>query len=158
MLSPNNLVALVGASVGNDIRAGTFKSACDAYADDGHGNTFLEGTGVGSSKVDVRGTFRVTSSKSYAFNVFKNMTNQPSFSSVGNLCDHYISLYNTSVTQGVYTPVKVQGSGYVRPPYYLEKTTLAASGYRMDLSFIETNNVRCESLEGFSGTGSGDSA
>ncbi|KAK6439996.1 hypothetical protein LTR95_003782 [Oleoguttula sp. CCFEE 5521] len=127
MLSPNNLVALVGASVGNDIRAGTFRPACEAYADDGHGNTFLEGTGVGSITADVRGTFRVGSSKPYPLNIFKNMTNQPSFSSVGNLCDHYISLYNSSVTQGVHSPVPVQGSGYVRPPYYLQETTLAAS-------------------------------
>ncbi|KAK6436677.1 hypothetical protein LTR95_007133 [Oleoguttula sp. CCFEE 5521] len=69
MLSPNNLVPLVRASFGNDIRARTFEPACEAYADDGHGNTFLEGTGVGSSKADVRGTFRVTSSKPYALNV-----------------------------------------------------------------------------------------
>lgn len=85
-----------------------------------------------------------------------NVTNQPTFGSNLPVCDHYITLYNSSVTQGQFAPVPVKGTIKVVPPYYPVEATLTAQGYRMDNGFIETNYVPCESLKGYSGTGAGD--
>jgi hypothetical protein len=86
-----------------------------------------------------------------------NITNQPAFGSGINVCDNYITLWNSSVTQGEYAPVPVKGTVKIVPPYYPTPTTLDAWGYRMDNSFIENNNVKCEDLQGYAGTGPGDS-
>jgi hypothetical protein len=87
---------------------------------------------------------------------FINITNQPSFGSGLGVCDNYITLYNSSVTQGAYAPVPVKGTIKVVPPYYASEATLEAFGYRMDNAFIEKNNVPCENLKGYAGTGPGD--
>lgn len=88
---------------------------------------------------------------------FKNVTNQPLFGDGLPLCDHYITLFNTSVTQGQYAPVPVEGTVGVRPPFYpAEEKFEGVYGYRMANAFIEENGVPCEKLRGYSGTGAGD--
>lgn len=87
-----------------------------------------------------------------------NITNQPSFGNGAPVCDNYITLFNSSVTQGQYAPVPVTGTVKVVPPYYATTATFTnVFGYRMDNAFIERNNVPCENLKGYSGTGPGDS-
>lgn len=88
---------------------------------------------------------------------FVNITNQPSFGSNVSVCDNYITLYNSSITQGQFAPVPVEGTIRVVPPFYPVEATLKAQGYRMDNAFIERNYLPCETLKGYSGTGPGDS-
>jgi hypothetical protein len=85
-----------------------------------------------------------------------NITNQPSFGSGLAVCDNYITLYNSTVTQGEFSPVPVEGSIKVVPPFYPTEATLKAYGFRMDNAFVERNNVPCEKLKGYAGTGPGD--
>jgi hypothetical protein len=88
---------------------------------------------------------------------FKNITNQPLFGDGLPLCDNYITLFNTSVTEGRYAPVPVRGVVSARPPFYPAETTFeGAYGYRMANAFIERNGVPCEELKGYYGTGAGD--
>ena len=88
---------------------------------------------------------------------FKNITNQPLFGDGLPLCDNYITLFNTSVTEGRYAPVPMEGTVSVRPPFYPAETTFeGVYGYRMANAFIERNGVPCEELRGYHGTGAGD--
>lgn len=58
---------------------------------------------------------------------------------------------------GKYAPVPVNGTVRVVPPYYPTTTTFSGVyGYRMDNAFVEKNFVPCESLQGYAGTGPGD--
>jgi hypothetical protein len=67
MLISPNIIALAGASLGGGVYPGTFKPACDAYANDGQGNTFLEGMGIETGKVDICGKFHAVMSQPYSF-------------------------------------------------------------------------------------------
>ena len=86
------------------------------------------------------------------------MTNQPTFSdSVTDTCDHYVRLYNTTVTQGKYAPVNIKGTVNVTPGVYPKSQTFTnVYGLKMDNAFIETNYVPCESLKGYTSSGPGD--
>lgn len=89
---------------------------------------------------------------------FKNITNQPSFGNGLPVCDNYITLYNSSITNGAFAPVPVQGNLTVSgQPFYSSATTFSnVWGYKLAQAFIEHNSVPCSSLKGYSGTGSGD--
>ncbi|KAF7195211.1 hypothetical protein HII31_03417 [Pseudocercospora fuligena] len=162
LISATNAIALAGGAMYGETHPGNFDPNCNAYAYDGSKDktylTVYEAPGskaLGSSpKFDTH--FQTASSIPYSQHVFVNITNQPSFGSLGTTCDNYITLYNTTVTQGKYAPVPVQGTVKVVSPYYPQAATLNAYGYRMDNSFIERNNVPCENLKGYSGTGPGD--
>jgi hypothetical protein len=87
---------------------------------------------------------------------YRNVTNQPSFSS-GVACDNIVTLYNSSVTVGEYAPVVVKGSVSIVAPYFPVTTTFRdVYGLKVDRAFIENNYVACSGLKGYSGTGSGD--
>ncbi|KAM3424747.1 hypothetical protein BST61_g6731 [Cercospora zeina] len=162
LISASNPVAIAGSSAYGKTVPAIFDPPCDGYADDGNGSTYLSSYAVpDSSLLSTEPTFdshfRCVESIPFTQKLFVNVTNQPSFGSGIPVCDNYITLYNTSVTQGQFVPVPVQGKLNVEPPYYSQKTTLHAWGYRMDNAFIERNNMPCESLKGYSGTGPGDS-
>ncbi|EME79254.1 uncharacterized protein MYCFIDRAFT_100513, partial [Pseudocercospora fijiensis CIRAD86] len=159
LITATNAIALAGSVMYGETYPGNFDPNCNAYASDGSKDkTYLTvykapGTrALGSSpKFDTH--FQTVSKIPYSQHVFVNITNQPSFGSKGSACDNYISLFNTSVTQGKFAPVPVKGTVKLVPPYYPQSATLNAWGYRMDNSFIERNNVPCENLKGYSGTG-----
>ena len=89
---------------------------------------------------------------------FVNVTNQPVFGDGLPLCDNYITLYNTSVTEGQYRPVPAKGAVSLRPPFYpSEHAFEGVYGYRMANAFIERNSIPCENLRNYAGTGPGDS-
>lgn len=78
-----------------------------------------------------------------------NVLNQPLFGKGVPLCDDYRTLFNTSVTEGVYAPVAVEGRVTVREPVYPEEATFErVYGWRMANAFIEKNGVECGSLAG----------
>ncbi|GIZ41887.1 hypothetical protein CKM354_000517500 [Cercospora kikuchii] len=162
LVSVSNPVAIAGSTAYGKTIPATFDPPCDGYANDKTASTYLSGYAVPESKLlgsepTFDSHFRSVASIPYSQKLLVNITNQPSFGSGLPVCDNYITLYNTSVTQGRFAPVPVQGELKVEPPYYPHKTTLKAWGYRMDNAFIEKNNVPCESLKGYGGTGLGDS-
>ncbi|KAI5367092.1 hypothetical protein Slin15195_G022250 [Septoria linicola] len=162
LVTASNLVALGGSAFYGETIPGNFEPPCDGYASNGKGSTFLsaykapESKALGSQPV-FDSSFKTVASIPFSQKLIVNITNQPSFGSGIPVCDNYITLYNTSVTQGRFAPVPVKGEVKVEPPYYKTKTTLKAWGFRQDNAFIERNNVPCENLKGYAGTGPGDS-
>ena len=163
LVSASNPIALAGATNYGTTIPGNFDPPCDAYASNGSDCTTYftayeaPGDKALGSKPAFDSIFRTVKSIQFSQKLFVNITNQPSFSNGLPVCDNYITLYNSSVTQGRFAPVPVEGELKVQPPYYPETTTLKAYGYRQDNAFVENNNVPCEDLKGYKGTGSGDS-
>ncbi|MCJ1401129.1 hypothetical protein MMC11_004341 [Xylographa trunciseda] len=163
LVTPNP-VAMAGAAAYGDIPVpSTFEPPCDGYA-------FVPGSNenvlfnayqgvdqaLGKAPAVAIEFAPAGSAGPYSLNFYKNVTNQPSFSS-GVLCDNFITLYNSSVTEGQYTPVVVVGSVKVAAPYL--PTAMAFTdvyGLKVDRAFIENNYMACSSLKGYSGTGAGD--
>lgn len=88
---------------------------------------------------------------------YKNLTNQPTFSNAPLICDHYVRLYNTTVTEGQYAPQNIIGTVNVVAPFYPQTQTFTGIyGLKMDNAFIETNYVPCKSLQGYTASGPGD--
>lgn len=81
---------------------------------------------------------------------YKNITNQPQFSNNKLVCDNYIRLFNSSVTDAPYEPVFVQGTVSVVKPFFADtRTWTDVSGVQLDNAFIENNYVSCDSLQGY---------
>ena len=81
------------------------------------------------------------------------MTNQPIFTD-GIACDNQIMIYNTSLST-----VKTGVRGTVKlPAGILEENRVYNDvyGLQTDAAFVENFYVPCASLQGYSGTGSGD--
>ncbi|KAJ4345402.1 uncharacterized protein N0V89_011532 [Didymosphaeria variabile] len=157
VISATNLVALLGSAIYGQTVAGTFEPACNAYASGGQGETYMRAYTVLDSLVpnakpvaDI--SFGAAASIPYTLEAFMNVLNQPLFGDGVPLCDNYITLFNTTVTSGMYAPVPVKGTVAVRSPLYpTEETFEDVYGYRMANAFVERNGVDCESLKGYSG-------
>ena len=81
------------------------------------------------------------------------MTNQPVFTD-GVACDNQIMIYNTTLST-----VKTGVRGTVSLPSQLLPDNCTFNdvyGLRTDVAFVEYFFVPCDSLKGYSGTGSGD--
>jgi len=84
------------------------------------------------------------------------VTNQPTFAD-GLSCDNQINLFNTTLSTGENAPVGVRGEIMMKAPYIPTDTTFrAVYGIKVDIAFIENNQLPCSSLKGYSGTGPGD--
>ena len=89
----------------------------------------------------------------WVLNSYVNVTNQPTFGN-GDSCDSQVGIYNTTLSTG---QTGVKGNVTVATPYLPSSSTfMNVYGLRTDIAFIESNNVPCENLKGYSGTGSGD--
>lgn len=84
------------------------------------------------------------------------ITNQPSVSNRA-VCDNFISLCNSSISEGQNALVVVQANVSIAAPYLPTTTAFAGVyGLKIDRAFIENNYESCSSLNGYSATGSGD--
>lgn len=89
---------------------------------------------------------------------YKNVTNQPMFGNNTKVCDNMISLWNTTTSTGAYAPRGIIGDVMVSPPLVPKKRVFReVRGIRAERAFIENNYLPCENLQGYSGTGPGDS-
>lgn len=87
---------------------------------------------------------------------YVNFTNQPTFTNALT-CDNMLILWNSSVSTGKNAPTGVIGDVMIKAPYFPSDMTFnGVHGVKVDTAFIETNYLPCESLKGYSGTGSGD--
>ncbi|MCJ1284784.1 hypothetical protein MMC26_004120 [Xylographa opegraphella] len=163
LITPNP-VAMVGAAAYGEIPVpSTFEPPCDGYAfkPGSNMNIFFNAyQGLDQAlgrPPTVAVEFEATRSAGpYPLNFYMNVTNQPSFST-GVLCDNFITLYNSTVTEGQYAPVVVVGNVSVAAPYLptaMEFTGIY--GLKIDRAFIENNYMACSRLKGYTGSGSGD--
>lgn len=85
-----------------------------------------------------------------------NVTNQPTFKD-GLSCDNQLNLYNTTLSTGKNAPVGVIGEIMIKAPYIPTTSVFRdVHGIKVDIAFIENNQIPCSQLKGYSGTGSGD--
>ena len=174
MLS-NNTLAIAGTQIyGYTIDVSTFSPDCEAYQSAGASSTIIQKASSILTSVKVSAKLSSSSKNAWSIDVcvyivrcvcmipsdknirYKNLTNQPTFSN-GPLCDNYIRLYNTTVTQGRYAPQNVRGTINVVAPFFPKTTTFSGVyGLKMDNAFIETNYVPCKGLQGYTASGPGD--
>jgi len=88
---------------------------------------------------------------SFLFRSWYNVTNQPLFSVNTSVCDNFVRLLNTSVSEAPYAPEHVRGLVQATTPYFAKTTSWeSVYGLKLDQAFYEIDNVPCESLKGFS--------
>lgn len=79
---------------------------------------------------------------------YVNVTNQPIFAD-GVKCDQQITLFNTTLSKGVYAPVGLVGDISISAPYLPSDSIFRnVFGLKVDVAFIENNFLDCESLQG----------
>ncbi len=101
---------------------------------------------------------RASSVNPYPLEVFKNITNQPTFAN-GSTCDNMIRLFNTSMSTGAYEPKVVRGKvRAIAGPFQGENLWKDVYGVQIATPFIENNYLDCSTMKGYQGTGGpGDS-
>lgn len=94
--------------------------------------------------------------ESFTLAAARNLTNQP-ITGAGILCDNFIVLWNSTVTLGQFAPVPLNGRITLSPPVYPSPTTFQnVEAWKADVAFVERGNKVCSTLQGYTGTGSGD--
>ncbi|QIW97038.1 hypothetical protein AMS68_002556 [Peltaster fructicola] len=161
VLLSDSIIAIAGSDGYGEIAVpATFDPPCNAYAAAGtSGTTYLNAYAVAnpSQGVAIGTRFAAVSSDSSPYSLDLNVTNQPQFGANSLLCDNFIRLFNTSITRSPYTPTAVRGNVTAIKPFFATSTTFEnVYGFNLDNAFIENNFMTCESLQGYSGTGSGD--
>ncbi|KAL8726119.1 MAG: hypothetical protein Q9166_006911 [cf. Caloplaca sp. 2 TL-2023] len=169
-LPPKNLVAIQGSEAyGYDVLPGFFDPPDAAYRyafRRGKNTISAVYTNTSSSRPHrapkhdlVASThFHPSSTNSIPLSFYKNITNQPMFGNNTAVCDKMISFWNTSVTTGEYVPQTVVGDVLLTPPMVPRaKVWRGVQGVKAQRAFLEVNYLKCESLKGYGGTGSGDS-
>lgn len=92
----------------------------------------------------------------YSLEFWKNVTNQPDFFA-GEMCDNFVRLFNTTSNEGVYAPKDVRGKVVVKEPLFTPNEVFdGVYGLKVANGFIEHNYVQCETLKGYTASGSGD--
>jgi len=163
LVSSDNLVAQEGAAVYGEIPIPTnFTPSLDAYAfknvDSKLKEIFLDAyTNLSYTHPAITTRFKPTRSIApWPLNFYVNVTNQPTFTD-GVSCDNQLTLFNTTLSTGENAPVGVRGEIMIKAPYIPSDTTFRyIHGIKVDLAFIENNQIPCSQLKGYSGTGPGD--
>lgn len=158
ILLSNNTLAISGTQVyGYTVDVSDFVPECEAYkASNSYGGIVQKGKSLTTSAA-VTVNFSPSGNNAWSLNAYKNLTNQPTFSNAPGICDNYIRLYNTTVTEGKYKPQNIKGTVQIVAPLFPQtKTWTNIYGLKMDNAFIENNYVTCQSLQGYTASGSGD--
>jgi hypothetical protein len=159
MIEAANNDAVVGSQAyGTKVYPSVFTPGCDAYAPLPQGGTYFNGTGSdGSCSKYISLEFdRAPYSEAFpwSLNLFKNITNQPSFAN-GTSCDLQIRLFNTTITQGAFEPVPVKGRVDSNlGPFPGHSSYTDVFGYQLSTAFIENNYLPCEMFKGHEDTSS----
>lgn len=79
---------------------------------------------------------------------YVNVTNQPMFGD-GVKCNQQINFFNTTLSQGANAPVDIIGDITVSAPYLLSNSIFKdVHGLKVDVAFLENNNLTCSTLKG----------
>ncbi|GAB1314539.1 hypothetical protein MFIFM68171_04749 [Madurella fahalii] len=162
LISASNDIALEGSrAYGTAVSPAEYEPLCDAYRLLANGATYFKGSSLTSSEfieLEMTRLARPTFSP-YPLEVFKNITNQPTFANATS-CDNMIRLFNTTMSAGEHAPVPVRGRVRARtfPFQGGEREWTEVYGVQVATPFIENNYLDCRTMTGYSGTGGpGDS-
>jgi hypothetical protein len=162
LISAQNDIALEGSrAYGTLVSPAEYEPLCDAYRHSPDGTTYFKGSSLTSPDFFELEMTRLPHdlSSPYHLELFKNITNQPTFANATS-CDNMIRLYNTTMSTGGLTPVPVRGRVRARafPFQEGEKEWTDVYGVQVATPFIENNYLDCRTMRGYSGTGGpGDS-
>jgi hypothetical protein len=165
LLTAANDMAIHGArEYGTNVYPASFEPSCNAYEyqTNSPDSTYFRAKSINpksrkeEAEIDSVFSSNVSSSASaFPMSFFVNATNQPSFAD-GTTCDHYIRLYNTSLSTGSNAAVPVSGSVQARVYDLFGEKPMSWSntvGVKIDTAFIENHMVSCEGLAGYDGVG-----
>ncbi|KAH6850694.1 hypothetical protein B0I37DRAFT_353148 [Chaetomium sp. MPI-CAGE-AT-0009] len=162
LISAANDIAVEGSRAYDTIVSpAEYEPVCDAYRRLPNGNTYFKGTSLTSPDFIELEMARVLHQtlNPYPLELFKNITNQPTFANATS-CDNMIRLFNTTMSTGEYAPVPVRGRVKARtfPFHGAETEWTNIYGVQVATPFIENNYLDCQTMRGYSGTGGpGDS-
>jgi len=163
LISASNNIALEGSrAYGTIVSPAEYEPVCDAYQRLPNGATYFKGYSLSSPEfVELEMARLATPSLTpYPLELFKNITNQPTFANATS-CDNMIRLFNTTMSLGEHAPKPVLGRVRARAfPFGNAPATEWADVYGVQVAtpFIENNYLDCHSMRGYSGTGGpGDS-
>ncbi|KAL2261015.1 hypothetical protein VTK26DRAFT_4810 [Humicola hyalothermophila] len=162
LITATNDIALGGSQAyGTIVHPAEFEPLCDAYRSSANGATYFKGSSLASAEfVEVEMTrFSHATPKPYPLELFKNITNQPTFANASS-CDNMIRLFNTTMSVGEYAPTPVHGRvrANVFPFQGTKREWNGVYGVQVATPFIENNYLDCRTMRGYSGTGGpGDS-
>ena len=162
MITAQNEIAIQGSrDYGTDVTPAEFDPVCDAYRALPNGARYFKSKSLASSDfIEVETTrLRRPTRNPYPLELFKNITNQPTFASAVT-CDRMIRLFNTSMSAGDFAPVPVMGRVQANtfPFKGTKKVWTHVYGVQVATPFIEDNYLDCQTMQGYAGTGGpGDS-
>jgi hypothetical protein len=165
LLTASNDMAIHGArEYGTLVYPASFEPPCNAYEYQEHdpSSTYFRAKSNSQKnkkeRAEIDSAFSTNTSSSasvFPMSFFVNATNQASFAD-GESCDHYIRLYNTTLSTGKHAAVPVSGSVQARMHDLFgdkDMTWSNAVGVQVDTAFIENHLVSCEGLAGYDGVG-----
>jgi hypothetical protein len=136
---------------GTKVSPAEFEPLCDAYESLPGGATYFRARSIAEyAEVEVSRLPRSAASP-YPIEVFKNITNQPTFAN-GSTCDNMIRLFNSSMSTGAYEPISVKG--HVRANLApLEEAVEWSDIYGIQVAtpFVENNYLECRTMQGYAG-------
>lgn len=137
--------------------SGSFSPPCDPYASSADGTlsrTVYDSSGAQVAKLALQPQ---TTLEKFTLDVARNVTNQPVFGGNATVCDNFITLFNSTVSQGVFSPVPLKGTLQIGGALYPKNATCNdVEGWKIDLAFVERGLKACRSLKGYAGSGPGD--
>ncbi|KAK0629558.1 hypothetical protein B0T17DRAFT_491440 [Bombardia bombarda] len=162
LISATSSVALEGSrAYGTIVSPAEYEPVCDAYRALPNGATYFKATSLSSPEFIELEMLRLRrpTLNPYPLDLFKNITNQPTFANATK-CDNMIRLFNTSMSTGDFAPVSVQGrvSANTFPFHGSGSRWTDVYGIQVATPFIENNYLDCQDMKGYEGTGGpGDS-
>ncbi|KAK5165175.1 uncharacterized protein LTR77_009273 [Saxophila tyrrhenica] len=144
-----------------------FTASCNAYEyENGTANLALPpaqrgidqaawaNTNTDLSNPSIAYRFDPTASSPYSTDFWRNVTNQPLFSSASNgKCDAVTRLPATKVSKGAFAGVHLEGEVAILKAFYPVKGKTVWSdvfGYKVDQAYFEKPQAKCATLKGFS--------
>lgn len=137
----------------------SFQPGCNAYGRLANGSTTFSANATDGSGVHATLQFSPLAAgvvNPFPVAAYQNMTNQPIFGN-GSTCDSQVRLFNSTINQGEFAPVPVVGSVVSNlPPFDYSVGVDGVFGLLVDTPFVEFNYLDCQTLKGYTATGSGD--
>lgn len=161
MISSTVPIAIAGSEeYGTTVHPSAFQPGCDAYARSAAGAALtLEANALDGSAVHFAMAFSPlqagVDANPFPVGFYQNVTNQPIFAN-GVQCDRQVRLFNSTLNQGEFAPVPVKGRIVSNlSPMDFSAGLDGVFGMLVDTPFVEFNGLECQSLKGYSETGSG---
>ncbi|KAF2759792.1 hypothetical protein EJ05DRAFT_309841 [Pseudovirgaria hyperparasitica] len=105
---------------------------------------------VHSKRPLVHTRFKPCRAQPYSLALYENILNQV-LTNNGTLCDNFVTLFDTSISTGDFSPVPVEGRVVLnRPVYPTDSVFEGVFGIKADFAFVERNYIPCSQFKSVS--------